>query len=153
MIFADQSQDLRVVKNHFNSELSLKKKCHTFRRELPPTEWPIHLEISCNEGPQIQTLNNTINNLIDRITESADLSAGEEILAARSHYIFCIFLHYMKKDFYCYDKGIKKCEIMIRDVSVARRNFKLITLLVWEDRFFFRYWRMNLISMNEMISF
>ncbi|VDK73374.1 unnamed protein product, partial [Onchocerca ochengi] len=62
---------------------SLKKtKSNKLRRELPPTEWPIHFEISCKEGPQIQALNDTINHLIDRITESADLNAGEEILVA-----------------------------------------------------------------------
>ncbi|VDM20894.1 unnamed protein product [Wuchereria bancrofti] len=65
------------------SESSLgRTKSNRFRRELPPTEWPIHLEISCKEGPQIQILNDTINRLIDRITEFADLSAGEEILVA-----------------------------------------------------------------------
>ncbi|VBB26689.1 unnamed protein product [Acanthocheilonema viteae] len=64
-----------------SSESSLKKN-NRFRRELPPTEWPIHLEISCKEGPQIQALNDTINQLVDRITESADSSASEEILIA-----------------------------------------------------------------------
>ncbi|VDO20070.1 Uncharacterized protein BM_BM6808 [Brugia malayi] len=65
------------------SESSLgRTKSNRFRRELPPTEWPIHLEISCKEGPQIQILNDTINQLIERITEFADLSAGEEILVA-----------------------------------------------------------------------
>ncbi|EJW73680.1 hypothetical protein WUBG_15414, partial [Wuchereria bancrofti] len=66
-----------------SNESSLgRTKSNRFRRELPPTEWPIHLEISCKEGPQIQILNDTINRLIDRITEFADLSAGEEILVA-----------------------------------------------------------------------
>ncbi|CAG9540846.1 unnamed protein product [Cercopithifilaria johnstoni] len=66
-----------------SSESPLKKtKTNRFRKELPPTEWPIHLEISCKEGPQIQALNDTINQLVDRIIESADLSASQEILVA-----------------------------------------------------------------------
>ncbi|KAM3723506.1 Telomerase-binding protein EST1A [Dirofilaria immitis] len=66
------------------SNTSLKRtKNNRFRKELlPPNEWPIHSEISCKEGPQIQALNDTINHLIDRITESADPSASEEILTA-----------------------------------------------------------------------
>ncbi|VDO27353.1 unnamed protein product [Onchocerca flexuosa] len=70
-----------VLLREVSNDSSLKKtKSNKLRKELPPTEWPIHLEISCKEGPQIQTLNDTINHLIDRITESADLNAGEEIL-------------------------------------------------------------------------
>lgn len=75
-----------ITKYCLFSESVFKKmnKSNRNRPELPPTEWPIHLEISSKEGPQIQELNDTLNLLIDRITESADLSAGEEILAVRS---------------------------------------------------------------------
>ncbi|EFO27510.2 hypothetical protein LOAG_00974 [Loa loa] len=72
-----------VFRAEVSTESSFRKtKSNRFRRELPPTEWPIHLEISRKEGPQIQALNDTINHLINRITESADSSAGDEILVA-----------------------------------------------------------------------
>ncbi|VDK68068.1 unnamed protein product [Litomosoides sigmodontis] len=62
---------------------SLKRtKTNKLRRELPPTQWPIHSEISHKEGPEIQALNDTINQLIDRITEFADPNAVEDILVA-----------------------------------------------------------------------
>lgn len=63
-----------------------KTKTNKLRRELPPTQWPIHSEISRKEGPEIQALNDTINQLIDRITDFADPSAGEDILVARLYF-------------------------------------------------------------------
>lgn len=48
-----------------------------------PTEWPIHKEISQREGPQIQQLNDTMCILFERIADSADVAAGEQLLIAR----------------------------------------------------------------------
>uniref|UniRef100_A0A915Q301 PIN domain-containing protein n=1 Tax=Setaria digitata TaxID=48799 RepID=A0A915Q301_9BILA len=78
-----QSNGIQTFPAKVSVDSSLKRaKSNRCRRELPPTEWPIHLEISCKEGPKIQALNDTISKLIDRVTESADLCAGEEILTA-----------------------------------------------------------------------
>uniref|UniRef100_A0A915C3F4 PIN domain-containing protein n=1 Tax=Parascaris univalens TaxID=6257 RepID=A0A915C3F4_PARUN len=52
--------------------------------DMPPTEWPIHMEIARREGPLIQELNDSMAALMQKITEDSDISAAEELLARSS---------------------------------------------------------------------
>lgn len=56
--------------------------------DMPPTEWPIHMEIARREGPLIQELNDSMAALMQKIAEDSDISAAEELQARR--FVLCI---------------------------------------------------------------
>ncbi|MCP9259487.1 Telomerase-binding protein est1a [Dirofilaria immitis] len=101
----EEHSDIPSPSNGSSTLLTKVSSCEFYiicleKELLPPNEWPIHSEISCKEGPQIQALNDTINHLIDRITESADPSASEEILTASYTYMMNLEQHLWKQCFY-----------------------------------------------------
>lgn len=58
--------------------------------DLRPSKWLIHNEIANNEGQKIHILNESIKLLLERISESADISAAEELLEIRFFFHFSI---------------------------------------------------------------
>ncbi|KHN84394.1 Telomerase-binding protein EST1A [Toxocara canis] len=65
--------------------------------DVPPTEWPIHMEISKHEGPLIQNLNDAMAVVIQKIAESGDLAAGEELLTVSAS-LAEVFLSIVTRD-------------------------------------------------------
>ncbi|VDK40081.1 unnamed protein product [Gongylonema pulchrum] len=108
---SQNSAERRTPSPDVASEGALKKsnnKSNKFRKDLPPTEWPIHVEISKSEGPEIEALNDKLNQLIERITESADLSAGEEILLV-SNTLSKLYLQIVPRDIsYTYTMNLEQ---------------------------------------------
>ncbi|VDM36903.1 unnamed protein product [Toxocara canis] len=67
------------------------------KMDVPPTEWPIHMEISKHEGPLIQNLNDAMAVVIQKIAESGDLAAGEELLTVSAS-LAEVFLSIVTRD-------------------------------------------------------
>uniref|UniRef100_A0A0N5AAP0 PINc domain-containing protein n=1 Tax=Syphacia muris TaxID=451379 RepID=A0A0N5AAP0_9BILA len=86
--FQHKSMDasMKADDNHISERKTLKNRAVSFEKKripnIHPSEWPIHKEISRNEGPQIQQLNDTMSILFERISDSADVAAGEQLLVA-----------------------------------------------------------------------